>query len=84
MVLSYRTALKPLLPELAQNFASGFSSSRHSSFLWATDAVIREFSEGVDDIGPEILHGVFQLYEQQATTFLRAMNDLPPEELPDS
>lgn len=75
--------MAPLLPTLAQSLASGFEASREGCFLWATDAVVREFSEGSDAVDPATSNAVFQFYEQQAVAFLRTLNDLPPENLPD-
>ncbi|KAH7070976.1 armadillo-type protein [Paraphoma chrysanthemicola] len=83
MVLSYRTAMRPLLPELAAKLTAGFDSSRQGCFLWATASVVREFSQGVDEVDPSLANDVYQFYEQQAKTFLRILSDLPPEELPD-
>ncbi|KAL4892409.1 armadillo-type protein [Aspergillus ambiguus] len=83
MIISYRTAMTPLLPTLAQSLASGFEASREGCFLWATDAVVREFSEGAECVDPATSAAVFQFYEQQAVAFLRTLNDLPPENLPD-
>ncbi|KAL4865552.1 hypothetical protein BDV12DRAFT_174529 [Aspergillus spectabilis] len=83
MIISYRTAMSPLLPTLAQSLASGFEVSREGCFLWATDAVVREFSEGAEYADPATSRAVFQFYEQQAVVFLRILNDLPPENLPD-
>ncbi|KAH7382491.1 armadillo-type protein [Phaeosphaeria sp. MPI-PUGE-AT-0046c] len=83
MVLSYRTAMRPLLPELATRLSAGFDSSRQGCFLWATASVVREFSQGVDDVDSSLANDVYQFYEQQAKTFLRILSDLPPEELPD-
>lgn len=83
MVLSYRTAITPLLPQLAEKLASGFGVSRQGCFLWATDSIVREFTPDVENISPDVIRAVFDFYTQQATTFLRALNDLPPEQLPD-
>ncbi|PLB46144.1 mRNA transport regulator [Aspergillus steynii IBT 23096] len=83
MIISYRTAMTPLLPTLAESLANGFQASREGCFLWATDAVVREFSEGAEFVDPMTSSAVFQFYEQQATAFLRTLNDLPPEQLPD-
>ncbi|PYI14442.1 mRNA transport regulator [Aspergillus violaceofuscus CBS 115571] len=83
MIISYRTAMTPLLPTLAQSLASGFQASREGCFLWATDAVVREFSEGAEFVDANTSQAVFQFYEQQAISFLRILNDLPPENLPD-
>lgn len=83
MVLSYRTAILPLLPTLAQQLASGFENSRQGCFLWATDSVLREFSEGAEYVDPATSQAIYNFFEQQALAFLRIMNDLPPEDLPD-
>ncbi|KAH8423731.1 nuclear import receptor MTR10 [Aspergillus melleus] len=83
MIISYRTAMTPLLPTLADSLANGFQASREGCFLWATDAVVREFSEGAEFVDPATSNAVFRFYEQQATAFLRTLNDLPPENLPD-
>lgn len=83
MIISYRTAMIPLLPTLANSIASGFEASREGCFLWATDAVVREFSDGAEYVDQATSDAVFQFYEQQALAFLRILNDLPPENLPD-
>ncbi|KAH7120786.1 armadillo-type protein [Dendryphion nanum] len=83
MVLSYRTAMRPLLPDLATQLTQGFQKSRQGCFLWATASIVREFSQDVEEVDPNTTNAVFQFYEQQATTFLRILNDLAPEELPD-
>lgn len=83
MIISYRTAMIPLLPTLAQSIANGFETSREGCFLWATDAVVREFAEGAEFVDRSTSNAVFQFYEQQAVAFLRILNELPPENLPD-
>lgn len=83
MVLSYRSAMTPLLPQLAEKLAAGFTSSRQGCYLWATDSIVQEFSEGAEDVDARTTEAIFEFYSQQATTFLRALNDLRPEELPD-
>jgi len=83
MVLSYRTAIAPLLPGLAEKLAQGFATSRQGCFLWATDSIVREFTDDAPNVSTETTEAVFNFFQQQATNFLRALNDLPPEELPD-
>ncbi len=83
MLFSYRTAMTPLLPSLAEKLVAGFAASRQGCFLWATDAIIREFAQGKSGVDHSSNDAVYQFFEQQATTFLRALNDVPPEELPD-
>ncbi|KAL8952278.1 MAG: hypothetical protein Q9222_001809 [Ikaeria aurantiellina] len=83
MVLSYRTAILPLLPTLAQQLASGFENSRQGCFLWATDSVLREFAVGTEFVDAATSQAIYSFFEQQALAFLRIMNDLPAEDLPD-
>jgi transportin-3 len=83
MVLSYQRAMQPLLPDLANQLTLGFEKSRQGCFLWATGSIIREFSHGSDAVDANMATAVSQFYERQATTFLRILNDLPPEQLPD-
>ncbi|KXG52428.1 Armadillo-like helical [Penicillium griseofulvum] len=83
MIISYRTGMIPLLPTLAQSIANGFQASREGCFLWATDAVVREFSDGAEYVDQATSDAVFQFFEQQAIAFLRILNDLPPQNLPD-
>lgn len=45
MVLSYRFHTAPLLPQLAEKLSAGFTASRQGCFLWATDSIVREFSD---------------------------------------
>ncbi|KAL1969842.1 hypothetical protein VTN77DRAFT_7351 [Rasamsonia byssochlamydoides] len=83
MVISYRTAMIPLLPSLAQTLAAGFEASKEGCFLWATDAVVREFSEGAENVDRATTEAVYHFFEQQTVVFLRILNDMPPEQLPD-
>ncbi|KAF1995424.1 ARM repeat-containing protein [Amniculicola lignicola CBS 123094] len=83
MVLSYRTAMRPLLPELATRLAQGFETSKQGCFLWVTGSIVREFSSGEDGYDAEIAKDVFAFYESQTTTFLKILGSVPPEELPD-
>lgn len=83
MVLSYRTAVLPLLPSLAQQLANGFQNTRQGCFLWATDSVLREFAAGAEYVDDSTSQAIYHFFEQQAVAFLRIMNDLPPFELPD-
>lgn len=83
IVLSYRIHTAPLLPQLADKLSAGFTASRQGCFLWATDSIVREFSDVSDYVSREVTDQIYVFYEQQATAFLRALNDLPPEDLPD-
>ncbi|KAJ9630988.1 Nuclear import receptor [Taxawa tesnikishii (nom. ined.)] len=83
MVLSYHTQIAPLLPVLAEKLASGFAASRQGCFLWATDSIVREFTDDSEAVSKETIGAVFDFFQQQATTFLRTLSALAPEELPD-
>lgn len=83
MVISYRTAMAGLLPTLAEHLATGFQSSRQGCFLWATDAIVREFSDDAEYVDANTSDAVFQFYEQQAVAFLKILSDLSATELPD-
>lgn len=83
MVISYRVAMAPLLPTLANHLAQGFKASRQGCFLWATDAIIREFSEGAEFVDQTISGSVFDFFEAQAIAFFQILNELPPTDVPD-
>lgn len=83
MIFSYRTATKPILPALADKIASCFAASRKGCFLWTTDAILREFSEGAENVDEATSDAIYHFFEQQAVSMLRALNDLPPGDLPD-
>ena len=83
MFISYRTAMAPLLNELATNIAQGFEASRQGCFLWASDAVIREFAEGAEFVDQQTSDNVFEFFAQQALVFLRILTQISPLELPD-
>lgn len=82
MVLSYRSAMAPVLPELAPRLASGFNATNQGCFLWATDSIVREFSEGAEGVDAGITDSVIPFFEQQTQTFITVLGELPPDELP--
>ena len=83
MMISYRTAMAPLLSELAPAIANGFQASKQGCFLWATDAVLREFTDGAEFVDKKTSNSVYEFFAQQALVFLRILNELPPYDLPD-
>ncbi|KAI9774581.1 MAG: Nuclear import receptor [Geoglossum simile] len=83
MLISYRTAMQPLLPQLAEKLVSGFANSRLGCFLWVTSSVVREFSDERDLVDPATTEAIYQFFEQQCLTMLRALDKVPPEDLPD-
>ncbi|KAM7199905.1 Armadillo-type fold [Naviculisporaceae sp. PSN 640] len=83
MVISYRTAMTPLLGPLANTLADGFVKSKQGCFLWATSAILREFSEDREHVDETITQNIYVFFEAQALNVLRTMNDTPIIELPD-
>lgn len=83
MVMSYRTAMSPMLAEMANKLANGFSASREGCFLWVTAAILREFSEDREHVDQATTENIYSFFEAQATAFLRVMTTLQPKELPD-
>jgi transportin-3 len=83
MVISYRTTMTPLLPQMADMLASGFQASREGCFLWATGAILREFSEDREQVDANITESIYKFFESQATTFLQLMSSIQPKEQAD-
>lgn len=83
MVISYRTAITPLLPVMANKLAEGFSASKQGCFLWVTGAILREFSDNREHVQETVTENIYAFFEAQATNVLRAVSDLQPADLPD-
>ncbi|KAG9249317.1 armadillo-type protein [Calycina marina] len=83
MVISYRTAMSPLLPSMANTLAVGFATSKQGCFLWATGAILREFSEDREHVDENTTHAIYAFFEEQSKTTLRMMSSLAPKDLPD-
>ncbi|RKF77176.1 Uncharacterized protein C11G11.07 [Golovinomyces cichoracearum] len=83
MIISYRLAAAPLLPQMANELAHGFSVSKQGCFLWTTSAILREFSEDRENIDIQTVDAIYQFFETQSTNMLQMMSDLPPKDLPD-
>jgi len=72
-----------MLPGLADKLVAGFAATRQGCFLWATDSIVREFSEHAEGMNQELANAVMHFYERQASTSLQVLNDVPAEQLPD-
>ncbi|APA05516.1 hypothetical protein SS1G_09963 [Sclerotinia sclerotiorum 1980 UF-70] len=83
MIISYRTSMAPLLPQMANKLAEGFAASRQGCFLWVTSAILREFSEDREHVDEQTTESIYTFFEAQSTAMLKAMADLPPQDLPD-
>lgn len=89
MVISYGYAFAPLLPELSECLFLGFETSRQGCFLWATNAILREFAQETNldmltttESSP-LRNDVYQFFEKQTVSFFRILNDLPPSQVAD-
>ena len=80
MLISYRTAMTPLLAPLVNKLVSGFQQTRNGCFLWPTGAVLREFSAHRDDVNSALTDSVYEFFEAQAVTFLRALSETAPRD----
>ncbi|KAJ2896657.1 uncharacterized protein MKZ38_005309 [Zalerion maritima] len=83
MVVSYRTAMAPILPEMANKIAAGFNSTHQGCFLWATGAILREFSEDREHADESTTESIYGFFEAQVTSVLRTMSDLDARDAPD-
>ncbi|OBT45639.1 hypothetical protein VE00_03515 [Pseudogymnoascus sp. WSF 3629] len=83
MFISYRTAMEPLLPVMADKLALGFSESKQGCFLWTTAAILREFAEDREHVSPATTDAIYTFFEAQSRTTLRMMSSLEPRDLPD-
>lgn len=83
MVISHRAGILPVLPELARQLASSFEKTRQGCFLWATGAVLREFAADNEYVDAGTSQAAYEFFEQQAFAFLKIMDQLPPQDLPD-
>jgi transportin-3 len=84
MLLSYRTAMTPLLAQLANKLAAGFQQSRNGCFLWVTGTVVREFSEHRENVEAAITDSIYVFFEAQAVAFLRALSETQPRDFADA
>jgi transportin-3 len=83
MIISYRTAMAPLLPQMAEKLARGFAASKQGCFLWVTSAILREFSGDREHVDEQTTEAIYAFFEAQSTNMLRMMSDLHPRDLPD-
>ena len=83
MVISFRTAMAPMLPQMANKLASGFATSKQGCFLWVTSAILREFSDDREHVDEATTEAIYNFFEIQSTAMLRMMSNLPPQDLPD-
>ncbi|KAI0100485.1 exportin 1-like protein [Nemania sp. FL0031] len=83
MVIAHRGAMAPILPDMANELASGFANSRQGCFLWVTGAILREFSDDREHVDAAMTEDIYAFFEAQATNVLRFLSNLSPQELPD-
>ncbi|XXG99031.1 hypothetical protein Hte_005365 [Hypoxylon texense] len=83
MVISHRGAMAPILPDMANQLATGFATSKQGCFLWVTGAILREFSDDREHVGQDMTEHIYVFFEAQATNVLRFLSELSPQDLPD-
>ncbi|KAI1373670.1 ARM repeat-containing protein [Hypoxylon crocopeplum] len=83
MVISHRGAMAPILPDMANQLASGFAASKQGCFLWVTGAILREFSDDREHVDDAMTEHIYVFFEAQATNVLRFLSELSPQDLPD-
>ncbi|KAI5806937.1 armadillo-type protein [Geopyxis carbonaria] len=82
MLISYRTDMLPLLPQLAEKLVTSFEKSNQGCFLWVSGSVIREF--GDEEIVDEATrNSVYQFLQRQCLSMFRLLNNTAPKEIPD-
>lgn len=82
MLISYRTDMLPLLPQMATKLVACFEKSNQGCFLWVTGAVIREFADE-EYVDEATRNSIYQFLEHQCLTMFRLLNKTPPTEMPD-
>ncbi|KAL7628104.1 Nuclear import receptor [Parahypoxylon ruwenzoriense] len=83
MVISHRGAMARILPDMANQLASGFAASKQGCFLWVTGAILREFSDDREHVDQAMTEHIYVFFEAQTTNVLRFLSELSPQELPD-
>jgi len=82
MLISYRTAMLPLLPEVALKLTTSFEKSHQGIFLWVSGTVIREF--GDEEFTDEATrNSICQFLEAQCLSMFRLLNNTQAKDIPD-
>lgn len=82
MLISYRTDMLPLLPQLAEGLVTSFEKSNQGCFLWVSGAVVREFADE-EFVDVATRNSVYQFLERQCISMFRLLNRTAPQEIPD-
>ncbi|KAF3922896.1 Transportin-3 [Dactylellina cionopaga] len=82
LLISYRTAMLPLLPPLAEKLATCFGKSKQGCFLWVTGSIIREFSDE-ESVDQNTREAVYQFLQQQCWTMFKILAEESPKDIPD-
>ncbi|EPS39046.1 hypothetical protein H072_7186 [Dactylellina haptotyla CBS 200.50] len=83
LLISYRIAILPLLPVLAEKLATCFQKSKQGCFLWVTGSVIREFSDE-EFVDQNTREAVYQFLQQQCWTMFKILQaEDSPKNIPD-
>jgi transportin-3 len=82
MLISYRTAMLPLLPQVAHKLTTSFEKSHQGIFLWVSGTVIREFGDE-EFTDEQTRNSVVEFLNQQCLSMFRLLNNTHPKEIPD-
>jgi len=82
LLISYRTAMLPLLPEVANKLSTSFEKSHQGIFLWVSGTVIREFGDE-EFTNQATRDSVYQFLQAQCLSMFRLLNNTHPKEIPD-
>ncbi|KAK6356642.1 Nuclear import receptor [Orbilia javanica] len=82
LLISYRTAMLPLLPVLAEKLATCFQKSKQGCFLWVTGSVIREFNDE-EFVDQNTREAIYQFLQQQCWSMFKILSEEQPKDIPD-
>ena len=82
LLISYRIAMLPLLPALAEKLIQCFEKSHQGCFLWVSASVIREFGDE-ELVDKDTREAVYQFLERQCINMFQLLNETSPKDIPD-
>lgn len=82
LLISYRTDMSPLLPQLADKLVTSFEKSHQGCFLWVSGTIVREFGDE-EFVDEATRNSVYQFLERQCMSMFRLLNTTSPKEIPD-
>ena len=81
IIYSYRIHSLRLLPQMADALVTSFEQYEFGSFLWASGAIVRQFShEEVDD---GVRYAIWEFVERQCVNTFRLLENSKSNDIPD-